>query len=80
MVGRVRDNESANGNLKRHLLTDALFVDFGRRIAAESAVRSMVVEVCLERFELSLDAKAVPELNVIEEPWFDTRASRSARN
>ena len=36
----------------RHLLTDALFVDFGRHIAAESAVHSMVVEVCLERFEL----------------------------
>lgn len=52
---------------KRHLLSDALFVDFGRRIAAESAVYSMVVEVCLERLELALEVNCVPEQRVVEE-------------
>ncbi len=34
----------------------------------------------LEFGKLSLEVNTVPEQNLVEEPWFDTRASRSAWN
>jgi hypothetical protein len=43
-------------------------------------VNPSVIVIIIECRKLSLEVNIVPEQNVIEEHWFDTRASRNAWN